>query len=141
MFQEITIVGNLGRDPEMRYTPDGTPVTTLSVATSRKWVAPDGGKHEETIWWRVECWRKQAEAVAQYLKKGRQVMVKGRLKVDPATGAPRIWTGQDGKPRVSLEITAESVLFLGGRSDGGDTDTPDIADDTTPAAGTADDLA
>ena len=117
MYQKIVIVGNLGRDPEMRYTPDGTPVTNFSVATNRKWNRPDGSQGEETVWFRVTTWRRMAEVCNQYLQKGRQVLVEGRLNPDQATGGPRVWTGNDGTPRASYEITAETVKFLGGRGE------------------------
>lgn len=117
MYHEISIVGNLGGDPEMRYTPDGTPVTNFSVAANRRWTNSDGSRGEETVWFRVTAWKRQAETCAQYLKKGRQVFVKGTLKPDKATGQPRIWTGQDGVARSSYEITAKQVLFLGGRNE------------------------
>ncbi|HEY89810.1 MAG TPA: single-stranded DNA-binding protein [Thermoflexia bacterium] len=115
-YQKIVIVGNLGGDPEMRYTPDGTPVTNFSVATNRKWNNSDGSAGEETTWFRVTVWRRQAETVAQYLKKGSQVLVEGRMKADRATGGPRVWSGQDGVARASYEITANRVVFLGGRA-------------------------
>ena len=115
MYQKLIIVGNLGRDPEMRYTPDGTPVTTFSVATNRRWSRPDGSQGEETVWFRVTAWRRMAEVCNQYLQKGRQVFIEGQLKPDPATGAPRVWTGNDGVPRASFEVTALTVKFLGGR--------------------------
>ena len=81
MYQQTIIVGNLGADPEMRYTPDGTPVTSFRVAVSRKWTGPDGNPSEKTWWFRVTCWRKLAETTNQYLKKGRQVMVVGEIDV------------------------------------------------------------
>ncbi|MGC9357547.1 MAG: single-stranded DNA-binding protein [Anaerolineae bacterium] len=118
-YQKIIIVGNLGRDPEMRYTADGTPVTNFSVATNRRWNNPDGTQGEETVWFRVTVWRRQAEVAAQYLSKGRQVMVEGRMNPDRATGGPRIWTGQDGVARASYEITADRVIFLSGGGDVG----------------------
>ncbi|HOT90386.1 MAG TPA: single-stranded DNA-binding protein [Anaerolineae bacterium] len=114
-YQKLIIVGNLGRDPEMRYTPDGTPVTTLSVATNRKWNNPDGTKGEETTWFRVTVWRKQAEVAAQYLSKGQQVMIEGRLAPDRNTGGPRIWTRQDGTAGASYEVTADRIVLLGSR--------------------------
>ncbi len=121
-YQKIIIVGNLGRDPEMRYTADGTPVTSFSMAVNRRWNNPDGSKGEETTWFRVSAWRRQAEIAAQYLSKGRQVMVEGRLNPDRETGGPRIWTGQDGQPRASFEVTADNIVFLSGgtRGEGGD---------------------
>jgi single-strand DNA-binding protein len=118
MYQKITIVGNLGRDPEMRYTPQGTPVTNFSVATNRKWTNADGTPGEETTWFRVSAWGRTAEVCNQYLSKGRQVLVEGQLRPDPETGGPRVWTGNDGIARASFEITARTVRFLGGRGEG-----------------------
>jgi single-strand DNA-binding protein len=117
MYHKIIIVGNLGRDPEMRYTPDGTPVTNFSVATSRRWNNPDGSPGEETVWFRVTAWRRMAEVCNQYLQKGQQVLIEGQLKPDAATGGPRIWTGNDGIARAQYEITALTVKFLGRRGE------------------------
>lgn len=117
MYQKLIIVGNLGRDPEMRYTSDGTPVTNFSVATNRRWTNPDGSQGEETVWFRVSAWRRLAEVCNQYLQKGRQVLIEGQLKPDPATGGPRMWTGNDGVARASYEVTALTVKFLGGRGE------------------------
>ncbi|HMQ51874.1 MAG TPA: single-stranded DNA-binding protein [Anaerolineae bacterium] len=117
MYQKIVIVGNLGRDPEMRYTPSGQAVTNFSVATTRKWSDGNGQTREETIWFRVATWGKLAEVCNQYLSKGRQVFVEGRLAADPQTGGPRVWQAQDGSSRASYEITALEVKFLGGRGD------------------------
>jgi single-strand DNA-binding protein len=119
-YQKIIVVGNLGRDPEMRYTPDGTPVTNFSIATNRRWTNPDGSQGEETAWFRVSAWRRLAETCAQYLSKGRQVMVEGRLNPDRETGGPRVWTRQDGTAGASYEITAQRVIFLSGRGDVGE---------------------
>jgi len=118
-YQKVIIVGNLGRDPEMRYTADGTPVTNLNVATNRRWNNADGSKGEETVWFRVTAWRRQAETVAQYLHKGSQVMVEGRMTPDKATGGPRTWQAQDGSWRASYEMTADRVIFLQGAGDAG----------------------
>jgi single-strand DNA-binding protein len=118
MYHKIIIAGNLGRDPEMRYTPDGTPVTNFSVATNRRWSSPDGTQNEETVWFRVTAWRQLAELCNQYLSKGRQVLVEGRMTADRETGGPRVWTGNDGQPRASFEVTALTVRFLGGRGEG-----------------------
>ena len=117
MYQKLIIVGNLGRDPEMRYTSDGTPVTNFSVATNRRWNRPDGSPGEETVWFRVSAWRRLAEVCNQYLQKGRQVLIEGQLKPDPATGGPRMWTGNDGVARASYEVRALTVQFLGGRGE------------------------
>jgi len=115
VYHTVIIAGNLGRDPELRYTPQGTPVTNFSVATNRRWTNPDGSPGEETIWFRVTAWRRLAETCAQYLTKGRQVLVEGRLNPDSQTGGPRVWTGNDGISRASYEVTAVVVRFLGGR--------------------------
>ena len=114
MFQQIMIAGNLGADPEMRYMQDGTAVTNFSCATNRKWTdAATGEPAEEVTWFRVSVWGKQAEAVNTYLEKGRQVLVIGRLKPDPKTGGPKLWTRQDGTVGASFEIVAQTVRFLG----------------------------
>lgn len=120
MYHEITLIGRLGRDPEMRYTPNGTPVTTLSVATDRRWTGSDGQQRKEVVWWRVTAWRRQAETCNEYLSKGDQVFVKGRVggdRLPQSDGSeqivPHTWTGQDGQPRASYEVTARFVRFLG----------------------------
>jgi len=117
MYHKIIIAGNLGRDPEMRYTPSGTPVTNFSVATNRVWTDQSGEQQKETTWFRVTAWRRMAEVCNQYLQKGRQVLIEGQLKPDPATGGPRIWTGNDGVARAQYEVTALTVKFLGGRGE------------------------
>jgi single-strand DNA-binding protein len=116
-YLKLIVVGNLGRDPEMRYMPDGTPVTNLNVATSRKWNNADGSKGEETTWIKVTLWRKDAENAAQYLKKGSKVLVEGRLNPDKATGGPKIWTKQDGSAGASYEMTAERIVYLSSKSE------------------------
>ena len=118
MYQKLVIVGNLGSDPELRYTPSGQAVTNFSVATSRKWTGGDGQLNDETTWFRISVWGKQAEACNQYLSKGRQVLVEGRMNVDRETGGPRMWQAQDGSWRASYEVTAFEVKFLSSRSDG-----------------------
>jgi single-strand DNA-binding protein len=117
MYQKVTIVGNLGGDPEMRYTASGVPVTKFSVATNRRWTSADGNPGEETTWFRVSAWRGLAETCNQYLSKGRQVLVEGRLAPDKETGGPRVWTGNDGVARASYEVLALDVRFLGGRGE------------------------
>jgi single-strand DNA-binding protein len=129
-YHKIILIGNLGRDPEMRYTANGTPVTNLSVATTEKWTGQDGQQQERTIWWRVSVWGKQAETVNQYLAKGRQVLVEGRINADSETGGPRLYTRNDGTPGASYEVTAFTVRFLGGRTDTDTFDTP--SDDEVP---------
>jgi single-strand DNA-binding protein len=107
MYSKITIVGYLGRDPELRYTAQGAPVTTLSVAANTG--------QDETTWFRVSAWNRQAETCNQYLSKGSLVLVDGRLTPDKSTGGPRIWTGNDGQARASYEVSAYTVKFLGGK--------------------------
>lgn len=117
MYQKIIIIGNLGRDPEMRYTPSGQAVTNFSVATNRQYTGSDGQRVDETIWFRVSAWGRQAETCNQYLKQGSKVLVEGRLTADAASGGPRIWTRQDGTPAASYEISAGTVRFLSTRQE------------------------
>jgi len=116
MYQHIVIVGRLGADPEMRYTPSGAPVTTFRVATNRRYTDSEGNSHDETTWFRVTAWRRLAETCNQYLAKGRLVLVDGRLNPDES-GNPRIWTGKDGVTRASYELTATAVKFLSPRGE------------------------
>lgn len=118
-YQSITIVGNLGRDPEMRYLENGQAVTNLNVACNRKWTDKATGEaREEVTWFRVSVWGRQAEAANQYLQKGRQVLVEGRISPDPNTGSPRLFTRQDGSVGASFEVVASRVQFLGGNGNG-----------------------
>jgi single-strand DNA-binding protein len=117
MYQTIIIVGNVGRDPEMRYTSTGQAVTSFSVATNRQYTNNNGETVKETTWFRVSAWGKSAETCNQYLKKGSKVLVEGRLTSDPSTGGPRIWQAQDGTSRASYEITAQNVRFLSSRGE------------------------
>jgi single-strand DNA-binding protein len=121
MYQHLTIIGNLGRDPEMRYTPSGTPVTQLNVATNRVYKDANGQQIKETTWFRVSVFGKMAENCAQYLQKGRMVLVEGRLTPDKQTGSPRIWDRQDGTKGASFEVFATNVKFMpsGQRAEGG----------------------
>lgn len=110
-YQQITIVGNVGRDPELKYTQSGTAVTDFSVAVNRSWTSNTGEKHEETTWFRITCWNRLAETVAEYVTKGMQVLVVGdRIQADT-------YMGNDGTPRASLTVTANTVRFLGSRGD------------------------
>lgn len=117
MYHTIIIVGNVGRDAEMRYTPSGQAVTSFSVATNRKYSTSNSEQVDETIWFRVTTWGKQAEVCNQYVRKGSKVLVEGRLTPDKTTGGPRIW-GEDGNPKASYEVTAGTVRFLSSKSDG-----------------------
>lgn len=108
MYSKTIVVGYLGRDPELRFTPSGQQVCSFSVATSRSWTDQSGQQQEKTTWFRVTAWGKLGELCNQYLSKGRLVLVEG--EVDASA-----WTGQTGEPRASLEINARNVRFLGGR--------------------------
>ena len=121
MFQQITIVGYLGRDPEMRFTPSGQAVTSFSIATNRSYTNNSGQKVDETTWFRISVWGAQAESCNQYLKKGSAVLVVGRLRPDPQTGSPRVYTRKDGSTGASFEVNALNVRFLpsGGGGGGG----------------------
>lgn len=112
MFSKTIVVGHLGRDPELRFTPSGQQVCSFSVATSRSWTDQSGQPQEKTTWFRVTTWGKLAELCHQYLAKGRLVLVEG--EVDASA-----WTGQTGEPRASLELNARNVRFLGGRDSAG----------------------
>jgi len=101
----IIIIGNLGSDPEMRFTPNGRPVTSFSVATNRRYTTSEGERREETEWFNVVTWGRLAEQCNQYLTKGRLVYVEGRLR-------SHTWEGQDGQRRSRNEIVADRVSFL-----------------------------
>jgi single-strand DNA-binding protein len=142
-FNKITLVGNLGRDPELRYTPQGTPVCSFSLATNeRRKDRTTGENNDITTWFRVTLWGRQAETASQYLSRGRPVYIEGRLRVEE-------WTDRDGKARHTLEVHATDMQFIGGgaRDEGGGgqpaaraaaatpeapTEAPDINDDDVP---------
>ncbi len=105
-LSKAILIGNVGSDPEMRFTPSGSAVTSFRIATNYRYAGADGEKKEETSWFTVVAWRKLAEQCNQFLTKGRQVYVEGRLRT-------RNWEGQDGQKRVSVEVVANKVLFLG----------------------------
>lgn len=113
MYNKMTAIGNVGSDPEMRYTPGGNAVTSFSLATNRSYNTRDGERREETEWFRVVAWDRLAEICNQFVTKGRQVYVEGRLKSDS-------WVGNDGQTRFRNEIIAREVKFLGGRQGGGE---------------------
>jgi single-strand DNA-binding protein len=113
----ITVIGNLGGDPEMRFTPNGHAVTTFNVATNRRYTTADGERRDDTEWFTIVSWNKLAEQCNQYLTKGRLVYVEGRVKLTS-------WDGQDGQRRSRMEINADRVNFLdkggaGGTGEGG----------------------
>ena len=117
MHHHITIAGNLGRDPEMRFLPSGQAVTNINVATNRTYTDSNGQKVTETIWFRVSIWGARAESTNQYLKKGSKVLIEGRLNCDPETGGPRMFTRNDGTVGANYELTAQNVIFLSSKSE------------------------
>ena len=105
MYQNTILIGNLGDDPKLRFTADGTPVASFSMAVNKRWKDQDGNPKEKTTWFRVTVWRKLAEVCNQYLAKGRLVMVEGEVEASA-------WVNQDGEARATLELTAHTVKFL-----------------------------
>jgi len=118
MWHSITAVGNLGKDPELRYTPSGSAVCGFSIAINKEYTAASGERVKQTIWMRVSVFGKTGEACNQYLKKGSRVLVVGELTPDKATGNPRIWTKQDGTSGASFEVNASTVRFLSSANTG-----------------------
>lgn len=112
-LNKVLLIGNLTRDPEMRYTPQGTAVCTFGVATNRTWVTDQGEKKEETEFHRIVAWNKLAELCSQLLFKGRRIYVEGRLQT-------RQWTGQDGQSRQATEIVIEDMIILDSKRQAGD---------------------
>ena len=109
-LNKVQIIGHLGKDPEMRYTPSGKPVTTFTVAVSRTWNSADGERHNETEWFSVVAWGTLAEICKQYLTKGPQVYVEGRLQT-------RRWDDKEGVKHTSVEVVANEMMMLGDRRD------------------------
>ena len=104
-LNKVMIIGNLGTDPEMRFTPNGNPVTSFRIATSRNYTTPEGERRQETEWFDVVAWNRLAETCNQFLGKGQRAYVEGRIRT-------RSWEGQDGLKRQRVEIVANTVLFL-----------------------------
>ena len=107
-LNKVMIIGNLGRDPEMRYTPSGKPVTSFSLASSRTWVSADGERREETEWFNVVAWGNLAEICNQHLMKGQQVYIEGRLQT-------RCWEDDNGQRHFRTEVVANEMIVLGNR--------------------------
>jgi single-strand DNA-binding protein len=116
MYHNVIIVGHLGGDPEMRYLTSGQPVTTFSVASTRRYTSQSNEQVDETVWFRISVFGKQAENCNAYLKKGSLVLIEGRLRPDTQTGGPRTFTRKDGSSGASYEITANTVRFLSSKS-------------------------
>jgi single-strand DNA-binding protein len=122
-LNKVQIIGHLGKEPEMRYTPSGKPVTTFSVAVSRSWNSADGERHSETEWFNVVAWGNLAEICKQYLTKGQQVYIEGRLQT-------RRWDDKEGIKHTSIEVVANEMMMLGDRKD--QNNSQSSSDSTTP---------
>jgi single-strand DNA-binding protein len=109
-LNKVMVIGHLGKDPEMRYTPSGRPVTTFSVAVSRSWNTADGERRTETEWFNIVAWGNLAEICKQYLYKGQQVYIEGRLQT-------RRWEDKEGQKHTSVEVVANEMMMLGDRRD------------------------
>lgn len=110
-LNKVLLIGNLGRDPEMKYTQQGTPVTTFTMAVNRVWKTPDGQQKDETEWFRIVAWQKLAEQCNEYLRKGSKVFIEGRLQT-------REWQGTDGQTRQTVEVVANEMVLLDSRQGG-----------------------
>ena len=109
-LNKVMVIGHLGKDPEMRYTPSGRPVTTFSVAVSRSWNTADGERRTETEWFNIVAWGNLAEICKQYLNKGQQVYIEGRLQT-------RRWEDKENQKHTSVEVVANEMMMLGDRRD------------------------
>jgi len=107
-LNKVMVIGHLGKDPEMRYTPSGRPVTTFTLAVSRSWNSADGQRHAETEWFNIVAWGNLAEICKQYLTKGQQAYIEGRLQ-------SRRWDDKEGQKHTSIEIVASEMMMLGER--------------------------
>ncbi len=131
-LNKVMIIGHLGRDPEMRYTPSGRPVTTYTVAVGRSWNTVDGERHSETEWFNIVAWGNLAEICKQYLVKGQQVYIEGRLQT-------RRWEDKEGNKHNSVEIVASEMMMLGERKDSNHHQAqPDAADEGLNAPSSTD---
>ncbi|MSQ84360.1 MAG: single-stranded DNA-binding protein [Myxococcales bacterium] len=110
-YNKVILIGNIGNQPEIRYTPGNRPVTELRLAVSRSWTDKAGQRQDKTDWFSVELWDKQAEFAERYLAKGKPVLIEGRLATDE-------WTDKEGQKRTKTKIVAEQVRFVGARTDG-----------------------
>ncbi|MEJ2739616.1 MAG: single-stranded DNA-binding protein [Dehalococcoidia bacterium] len=127
-LNKVLLIGNVGTDPEMRFTPNGNPVTSFRIATNRVYTTSEGERRQETEWFTIVTWRKLAESCNQFLTKGQRVYVEGSLRT-------RIWEGQDGQKRSRVEVVANRVLFLDKQATAmipGDESAIEVADEEEP---------
>ena len=127
-LNKVLLIGNVGTDPEMRFTPNGNPVTSFRIATNRVYTTSEGERRQETEWFTIVTWRKLAESCNQFLTKGQRVYVEGSLRT-------RIWEGQDGQKRSRVEVVANRVLFLDKQATAvipGDESAVEVADEVEP---------
>lgn len=133
MLNKVMLIGNLGRDPEVRTTPSGQPVANFTLATNRRWTDREGNRQEQTEWHRIVCWGKQAEIAGQYLRKGKQIFVEGRLQT-------RSWEDRNsGEKRHTTEVVCDNFQMLGGRAADGFEGGPESGTRPEPEGGIADD--
>ena len=132
-LNKVMLIGNIGSDPEMRFTPTGNPVTSFNMAVSRNFTTREGERRQETEWFTVVAWNRLAETCNQFLSKGRRVLVDGRLQ-------NRSWDGQDGQKRYITEIIANDVVFLDGQGQGQGQGAPAGARSGGASGGTPDDM-
>ena len=125
-LNKVMVIGHLGKDPEMRYTPSGRPVTTFSIAVSRSWNTADGERRSETEWFNIVSWGNLAEICKQYLHKGQQVYIEGRLQT-------RYWEDKEGQKHTSVEVVANEMLMLGDRRDSNNSSQESEEDDDQSA--------
>jgi single-strand DNA-binding protein len=128
-MNKTIIVGNLGRDPEMRYLPAGTAVTSFPVAVNERYTNNSGEPVQSTVWYRASVFGKQAENCNQYLKKGSKVLIDGRLQADKETGGPRVYTDKQGAAKASFEITINHIEFLSPKAEQNEQQQPMTEDD------------
>jgi len=126
-LNKVMVIGHLGRDPEMRYTPSGRPVTSFSVVTSRAWTSAEGERHEESEWFNVVAWGNLAEICNQHLSKGQQVYVEGRLQT-------RGWEDEESKKHYRTELVANEMIVLGERKGGAHPPAPSVPSPATDEA-------
>lgn len=132
-LNKVMVIGHLGKDPEMRYTPSGRPVTTFTVAVSRSWNSADGERHSETEWFNIVAWGNLAEICKQYLSKGQQVYVEGRLQT-------RHWDDKEGQKHTSVEIVANEMMMLGDRREANHAPEDQVASSEIEPAGNEDEF-